>query len=320
MSNRVSDQPSMRAAVIDRPGPPDVLRTAEVAIPAIGEDEALVRISVAGINAIDWLTRSGSGVGLSGFPTILGWDLSGTVVRTGSAVHEFGEGDEVLAMSRFPDVAGAYAEYAVVRKEELAPKPIGVDHRIAACAPMAGLTAWQSLFVHANLSAGQRVLVHSAAGGVGHVAVQLARHAGAEVIATASPTNRDRLLSLGADHVVGYDTDWAGSALGPVDVVVDPRGGTDFISLLDALRPGGVIVTLKGRQSGYDAALAERGVRVGYTRVTPDGPTLSKIARLLQRGELRIVLDRVFDLDQAARAHAFGERGHVRGKLALNVT
>lgn len=181
---------------------------------------------------------------------------------------------------------------------------------------MAALTAWQSLFDHAQLREGQRVLIHSAAGGVGHVAVQLAKHAGAEGIGTASPSNHDLLTSLGADQVANYES--VGNGIKDVDVVLDPRGGRDFLSLLDVLRPGGIIVTLKGQQSGYDAAIAARGVRAGYTRVAPNGAALGTIAELMGQGKLRVLVERAFELEQAAAAHAHGERGHVHGKLVLD--
>jgi NADPH:quinone reductase-like Zn-dependent oxidoreductase len=164
MRDRLGDRPTMRAAVIRRLGPPEVVRTAEVPIPEIGEDEVVVRIGAAGVNAIDWLTRAGAGVNLGEPPVILGWDLSGTVARTGMAVHEISGGDEVFTMARFPDIAGAYAEYAAVPggpTRAQAERCRSPDRRMR---PHGGLTAWQTLFDHAHLNAGQRVLIHSAAG------------------------------------------------------------------------------------------------------------------------------------------------------------
>jgi NADPH:quinone reductase-like Zn-dependent oxidoreductase len=151
------------------------------------------------------------------------------------------------------------------------------------------------------------------------VAVQLARQAGAEVIGTASPSSVDFVASLGADQVVGY-ADLIGNGVRGVDVVVDSRGGSDFISLLDVLRPGGTIVTLKGLQPSYEEALAARGVRAEYEKVAPDGEALGQIAELVEQERLQILVEHVFDLEQAAVAHAVGERGHVHGKLVLDTT
>ena len=308
----------MRAAVMDRFGPPDVLRVTELPVPEPGHGEVLVAVHAAAVNAIDWKTRAGRGVPVERFPAVLGWDISGTVVASGPGTSRLRQGDEVFGMLRFPQLAGAYAEYVAAPEAELARKPASIGHREVAGA-MVALTAWETLFEHAGLEPGQRVLVHGAAGGVGHVAVQLARWADAEVIGTASARNREFLLGLGAREVVDYTVTPLEDAVRDVDVVVDTRGGEDFYRLLGVLRPGGVIVTILGEHSGQGAAAKARGARVGFTRVGPNGATLARLGELLGDGRLRINLDRAFPLDSVAEAHAVGDRGHVRGLLVLDV-
>jgi NADPH:quinone reductase-like Zn-dependent oxidoreductase len=309
---------TMRAAVIDAFGPPDLLRIAELPIPQPGNGEVLVRVAAVGVNAIDWASRAGQGVPVRHFPAVLGWDISGTVVATDGGVTNLREGDQVFGMPRFPDLAGAYGEFVTARADELAVKPDTVDHHTAAGAPMVTLTAWQALFQHAELVAGQRVLVHGAAGGVGHVAVQLASLTGAEVIATASASNHDFLTDLGADRTIDYTAERLEDVVTDIDVVVDPRGGEDFVRLLNVLRPGGVIVTLKGEDPSHRDLVESREVRAGFAYVHPDGETLARVATLLADGRLRIAIERVLPLSEVAAAHMIGERGHVRGRLILD--
>ncbi|MFG3101383.1 NADP-dependent oxidoreductase [Streptomyces sp. NPDC048182] len=308
---------TMRAVVMDGFGAPGVLRVARVPVPEPGEDEVLVRVSAAGVNAIDWATRAGQGVGVPRFPAVPGWDLSGTVVATGEHAGRFAAGDEVFGMPRFPAPAGAYAEYAVAPEAELSRKPAGLGHHLAATAPMVGLTAWQSLFEHGRLTAGQRVLVSGAAGGVGHIAVQLAVDAGARVVGTASPGNHAFVLGLGAEQAVDHRTDRLRDAVGEVDLVVDPMGGPSLLRLLDVVRTGGTVVTLKGEDPEFRTRAAERGVRAGFTYVRPDAGVLDRVAELLAEGRVVPEVQRVFRLEEAARAHEFGEAGHVRGRLVL---
>ena len=311
---------TMRAVVMDRFGPPDVLHLTEVPVPRPGRGEVLVRVHAAGVNAIDWLSRAGGLARTAAFPMVLGWDISGVVAASGPDVSSLREGDEVFGMIRFPELAGGYAEYVSAPAEQLVAKPGTVDHRTAAGTPMAGITAWQALFRQAQVTQGQQVLVHGAAGGVGHVAVQLAKLAGARVVATASARNHAFLASLGVDQTIDYTSQPIERSAAGLDVVLEPRGGADFHALAGSLRPGGIIVTLKGEQPDYRQRLAALGVRAGYVYVSPDREALTDIARHLGSGELKIYIDRVLPLDQAAVAHATGERGHVRGKLVLDVT
>jgi NADPH:quinone reductase-like Zn-dependent oxidoreductase len=308
---------TMRAAVIDSFGPPDVLRLAEMPVPEPRSGEVLVAVGASAVNAIDWQSRAGAGVPVHTFPAVLGWDISGRIVATGPDTHRFAEGDDVFGMLRFPELASAYAEFVVAREDEIVAKPAGVDRRQAVGA-MIGITAWQSLFDHARLERGQRLLVHGAAGGVGHVAVQLAKHAGATVVATASPRNRDFLLALGADDVADYRATRLLDAVGTFDVALDTRGGGDFYRLVDLVNPGGIIVSLKGRAESHEAAVQRRGIRAAYEKVAPDATTLGSFARLLTRRVVTINVDEAFRLEDVAAAHAMGEAGHVRGLLVLD--
>jgi NADPH:quinone reductase-like Zn-dependent oxidoreductase len=220
-------------------------------------------------------------------------------------------------MPRFPALAGAYARYAVAPEAELAAVPDGLEAVAAAAVPMPALTAWQSLFELGGLEAGQRVLVAGAAGGVGHLVVQLAADAGAEVIGTASARNRDFVLSLGAKDVVAHDMV---REVGNVDLAVDPMGGAEYFRMLDVLRPGGIVVTLKGEGPQHRRAAADKGVRAGFTYVRPDAAVLGRLAPLLAEGRLRPHVERVFPLEEVAQAHTLGEQGHVRGRLVLDLS
>jgi NADPH:quinone reductase-like Zn-dependent oxidoreductase len=309
-----------RGALIDGYGPPEVLRIGRVPLPEPGDGEVQVRVHAAGINAIDWLTRAGRGVSVSSFPAVLGWDISGTVAQIGPGVATLKTGDHVFGMPYFPGLVGGYADHVTAPADSLAVKPSGVTHHSAAGAPMPALTAWQALFDVGGLSPGQRVLIHGAAGGVGHVAVQLAVNAGAEVIGTASTGNQAFVEGLGAHEVIDYSASPVEKAARDVDVAVDPRGGQEALRLLDVLRPGGILVTLKGADARLTQAARARGLRVGFVYVAPDGATLAKLTALMAEGHLRIAVENVFPLDEVSAAHVIGENGHVRGRLVLDMT
>jgi NADPH:quinone reductase-like Zn-dependent oxidoreductase len=310
----------MRAAIIHAFGPPDVLQAGQVPAPVPLAGEVLVRTIAAGVNAIDWKTRAGYGVPVPAFPATLGWDIAGTVVMSAPDVTTLAAGDLVFGMPRFPSLAGGYAEYVTAPADQLALVPPAVDVHVAASIPMVAITAWQTLYEHARLQAGQRVLIHGAAGGVGHVAVQLAKETGAEVAGTASARNREFLLGLGADQVLSYDNDRLEGMGRQFDVAVDTRGGEEFMRLLSVVRPGGIIVSLLGRNADYERMAAERNVRTGFTYVAPDGKILAEIAGLIRAGRLRTAIAQALPLERAAEAHALGEQGHVRGRLVLDIS
>jgi NADPH:quinone reductase-like Zn-dependent oxidoreductase len=310
----------MQVVVMDRFGGPDVLHLAERSRPEPGPGEVLVRVHCAGVNYIDALTRAGSGVPVARFPAVLGWDLAGTVVALGVGVTRFREGDAVFGMARFPALAEAYAEYLTAPVHELALKPASVPDANAASAPMITLTAWLALLSQGRLRAGQRVFIHGASGGVGHVAVQLARAAGAEVIGAASPAQHAFVTGLGATQVVDYAGDAVERAVRPVDLAVDHRGGDDFVRLLGVVRPGGAIATLKGADAAGERAAAARNIRVERIFVKPDGEVLEQVAGRLASGELRVAVGRTIPLAEASAAHSLVERARGGERIVLDAT
>ncbi|MBS2548497.1 NADP-dependent oxidoreductase [Catenulispora sp. NL8] len=315
----------MRAVVQDSFGGPEVLRVESVPRPEPLPTEVLVRVHAAGINPVDWKTRGGTGMAgvLGAPPFVLGWDVSGVVEAVGFGVTTLRVGDEVYGMPWFPRAAGGYGEYVTAPARQFARKPAAASHEQAAAVPLAALTAWQALVDTADVRAGQRVLVHAAAGGVGHFAVQLAKHLGAHVIATASSARHEWLRELGADEAVDYREVRFEDVLRDIDVVIDLVGDAhDKTSLrsLEVLRPGGLLVAIPAGVSPELAeAAAERGVRVTPFLVEPDGPALARIAELIDAGQVVVEVAAVFPLEQAAQAHIQGEGGRTRGKLVLRV-
>ncbi|QFZ24320.1 NADP-dependent oxidoreductase [Saccharothrix syringae] len=315
----------MRAVVQDAFGGPEVLRVAEVPRPAPLPTEVLVRVVSAGVNPVDHKTRAGGGMaGVLGEPPFtVGWDVSGVVEEVGFGVHTLEVGDEVYGMPWFPRAAGAYAEYVTAPARQFARKPARIDHDAAAAVPLAALTAWQVLVDAAGVRAGQRVLVHAAAGGVGHFAVQLAAHLGAHVIGTARADKHDWLRGLGAAEVVDYTATRFEDVLRDVDVVVDLVGDeVDDTSTrsLGVLAPGGLLVAVPGGVSPELArAAAARGVRVRPFLVEPDGTALTRLAELIDQKVVDVEVAEVLPLEQAARAHELLAGGRVRGKLVLRV-
>ncbi|WP_208719886.1 NADP-dependent oxidoreductase [Amycolatopsis circi] len=314
----------MRAVTIREFGGPEVLTVEEVARPEPLPTEVLVRVHAAGINPVDWKTREGQGMaGMQTFPLILGWDVSGVVEEVGFGVTTLAPGDEVYAMPWFPRAAGGYAEYVTAPARQWARKPASIGHVHAAAVPLAALTAWQALVDTAQVQAGQRVLITAAAGGVGHFAVQFARHLGAHVIATASVARHPWLKELGADETVDYTTSRFEEAVVDVDVVIDLVGDAqDQTSTrsLQVLRLGGLLVAVP---SGVSPELAEAAkaadVRVTPFLVEPDGAALTTIAGLIDAGEVAVEVEETFPLEQAAEAHVRGLAGRTRGKLVLTV-
>jgi NADPH:quinone reductase-like Zn-dependent oxidoreductase len=301
-------------------GPPEVLVEVEVERPEPGPTEVLVRVHAAGVNATDWKSRSHGGLKLWDDPPILGHDVSGVVEAVGLGVTLYQVGDEVFGMPRFPWQAGAYAEYVAAPARHFALKPASIDHIEAAALPLTGLTAWQALTETAKLQPGQRVLVHGAAGGFGHVAVQIAKALGAHVIGTARSSKHPFLRELGADEVVDYTSVDFADVLSDIDVVLDPVGGDYASRSLRVLRRGGALISLAGWDDVPARTEAEaRGVSAGFTLVEPDYAGLLAIAGLVQAGKLRPEISTVLPLEQAAAAHRLAERGGNSGKIVLRV-
>ncbi|MFG3229734.1 NADP-dependent oxidoreductase [Kitasatospora sp. NPDC048194] len=306
----------MRAVVVEQWGGPEQLVERELARPEPGLNEVLVRVHAAGVNPVDWKTRASGGLIEWGDVPAVGWDVSGTVAAVGPGVGVHRPGDEVYGMPLFPRQAGAYAEYVVAPARHLAPKPTNLTHVEAAALPLAGLTAWQALVDAADVRPGERVLVHAAAGGVGHLAVQIAKARGAHVIGTASAGKHGLLRELGADQVVDYRAVRFEDAVSDVDVVLDGLGGEIAERSLAVLRPGGRLITLPGPD---DVPAARDGVRADWVLVEPDHLGLRELTALADRGALRPVVETVLPLGQAAKAHELGERGRTTGKIVLTV-
>lgn len=315
----MSNANTMRVITQNALGGPEVLEQREVERPAPRPNEVLVRVRAAGLNPTDWKHRASGGL-LGAPPFVLGWDVSGTVEAVGIGVVTFAPGDEVFGMLPYPYGHGSHAEYVVAPVRALWHKPAGVGHVEAGALPLVSLTAWQALVETAGLRAGQRVLIHAAAGGVGHVAVQIAKERGAYVIGTASAGKHGFLRELGADEVIDYrETDFT-EAVKDVDVVLDTLGGETSVRSLRVLRPGGIVVSILpvGSRELYDEA--ERlGVRAVRMLVDADRAGMRTIAGLIEAGTLRATIAGTFPLADAAEAHRLGDTGRTTGKLVLTV-
>lgn len=314
----------MRTVRIHAFGDREVLTSEEVPRPIAGKGEVLVRINAVGVNPGDWRVRSGHAdipaelrppVSVP-LPFILGNDISGTVAVVGPGVTHFKVGDAVYGMIGFPDKGGAYAEYAAVPSNELAMKPSTIDCVHAAGVPMVALTAWQGLFEQIGLVKDQTVLVIGAAGGVGHVAVQLAKIHGARVIGVASGAKEKFVRELGADEFIDYTTSSIETSVKEVDVVIDTVGGDH--RLLEVLKAGGVIIPVFPG-SYTDASAAEKSISIKWYQVYANAAHLNSISHLIDSGKLRIVIDAVIPLAYAAKAHELSESRRVSGKIVLEV-
>ena len=309
----------MRAISQEVLGGPEVLTEVDLAMPTLGPSDVLVRVHAAGVNPTDWLHRK-TGLYLGQPPFVVGWDVSGVVEAVGAGVTIRKPGDEVFGMLDYPRGAGGYAEYVAAPARNFAVKPAAIDHVHAAALPVVALTAWQALADNADVQPGQRVLVHAAAGGVGHVAVQIAKARGAYVIGTASAAKHDFVRGLGADEVIDYTTTDFAEAVRDIDVVLDAVGGDYRSRSLPTMRRGGVLVAIVFSQREQVRALAkEYDVRVEHLTVEADHAGMTAIADLVERGLLRVAVEDVLPLAEAAEAHRRGEAGRTAGKLVLSV-
>ncbi|MFF7892892.1 NADP-dependent oxidoreductase [Streptomyces sp. NPDC007907] len=313
----MSTQNTMRVITQDVLGGPEVLKEAEVERPVPKPNEVLVRVRAAGVNPTDWKHRATGGF-LGEPPFVLGWDVSGVVEAVGIGVAAFAPGDEVFGMLPYPYGHGSHAEYVVAPVRALTRKPAGVDHTQAGALPLVSLTAWQALTEHADLQPGQRVLIHAAAGGVGHVAVQVAKARGAYVIGTASAGKHEFLRGIGVDETIDYRETDVAEAVKDVDVVLDTIGGDNALRSLRVLRPGGVLVSILPVGSDDLYQEAERlGVRALRMLVDADRGGMEAVAGLVEAGKLRATIAGTFPLAEAAEAHALGDTGRTTGKLVL---
>ncbi|MEV3854772.1 NADP-dependent oxidoreductase [Streptomyces sp. NPDC050095] len=310
---------TMTTLTQDTLGGPEVLHAAEAARPEPGVGQILVAVHAAGVNPTDWKHRQ-AGIFLGEPPFTLGWDVSGTVEAVGLGVSLLAPGDEVFGMLPYPYGAGSHAEYVTGPARAFVRKPAELTHVEAGALPLAALTAWQALVDNAQVQPGQRVLVHAAAGGVGHLAVQIAKARGAYVIGTASAPKHDFVRGLGADEVIDYRTTDFAAELKDVDVVLDSLGLENSLRSLGVLRPGGILVSiLPDGVSDLTARASELGVRARFMLVEHDQAGMTAIANLAASGKLRAHVSATYPLADAAKAHAEGETGRVTGKLVLTV-
>ncbi|MET9579332.1 MULTISPECIES: NADP-dependent oxidoreductase [Streptomyces] len=313
----MSTQNTMRAISQDVLGGPEVLKEVQIERPVPKPNEVLVRVRAAGVNPTDWKHRATGGF-LGEPPFVLGWDVSGVVEAVGIGVVAFAPGDEVFGMLPYPYGHGSHAEYVIAPVRALTRKPAGVDHTQAGALPLVSLTAWQALTEHADLRPGQRVLIHAAAGGVGHVAVQIAKARGAYVIGTASAGKHEFLRGIGVDETIDYRETDVTEAVKDVDVVLDTIGGDNSLHSLRVLRPGGVLVSILPGGSDDLYEEAERlGVRALRMLVDADRSGMEAIADLIETGKLRATIAGTFPLAEAAEAHTLGDTGRTTGKLVL---
>jgi NADPH:quinone reductase-like Zn-dependent oxidoreductase len=307
---------TMKAIRIHRRGGPETLVYEDAPVPALQPGDVLVRVHAAGISPAEftwriWETPDGR----SRVPFIPSHEISGVVADVAPDVRDVEVGDAVYGLIDFFRDGGA-AEYVAVRTTELAPKPRSLDHTSAAATPLSALTAWQALFDHARLTAGQRVLIHGAAGGVGSFAVQLAHWRGAHVIATASARNVDFVRKLGADDIIDYGATRFESVVRDVDVVLDTIGGTTTEKSWSVLRRNGLLVTVVRQPEEWTAGRAARGL---FFLVEPSRTQLNELSQLIDAGMIRPVVEAVLPLDSAREAYERGISEHPRGKLVLRV-
>ncbi|MFC8514897.1 NADP-dependent oxidoreductase [Streptomyces sp. NPDC057257] len=305
-----------RATVITqrRFGGPEVLQAEERPRPEPGPGEVLVRVRAAGINPVDLLIRSGTAPLYGDPPFTLGRDVSGTVEAVGADVTRFRPGDEVFGKVH----AGGYATHLTAPAAYFAAKPASLDHVHAAAAPTAALTAWQALIDIGRVGPGTRVLIHAAAGGVGHVAVQLAKAEGAYVVATARADRHDFLRELGADEPHDYTAADFTESVRDIDVALDLVGGDYGPRTLGTLRPNGLLVCANPGDLGLSPEDVEaRGMRFAVVEAEPSGDRLARIAALLADDRIRVHVEAALPLLEAAKAHELGEAGHAKGKLVL---
>lgn len=308
----------MKAARIHAYGASSEIRIEDAPLPTLNDDDVLIRVVATSVNPVDWKIRKGY---LKSFipyemPLTMGWDVSGVVEKTGPAVTKFKLGDAVYSR---PDIRrnGAYAEYVAVRESEIAFKPTTISHVEAASLPLVSITAWESLFTAASLSKGQRVLIHAGAGGVGSIAVQLARAKGAHVTATASAGKAALVRSLGADEVIDYRSQDFSKLARDMDVVFDTIGGEVQEKSWSTLKPGGTLVSITDRPS-EDRAKAE-GKRAAYVFIDPNAPILTDLAAMVDLGQVRPLIAAEFGLNDTAKAQDFSETGRATGKVVIYV-
>jgi NADPH:quinone reductase-like Zn-dependent oxidoreductase len=313
----------MKAIILKGTGGVENLIMADIPLPVISDNEVIVKVKAIGINPIDIKTRKGKGLWgiLKEFdPVILGWDISGIITETGKKVTAFKKGDEVFGMINFPGHGKGYAEYVSAPETHLALKPSNISHEEAAGASLAALTAWQVLKYKAGIKTGNKVLIHSAAGGVGHYAVQMAKHLGAWVAGTASAKNKDFVMNLGADQHIDYEKQKFEDLLHDLDFVLDTIGGEYSYRSFKVLKPGGTIICIpSGTSEDITEKASERGLTGSHFRVQANGDNMKEISSLLENGLVKSYISRTLTFDEIQDAHLQIETGRTLGKIVITV-
>ena len=313
----------MKAILLKDFGSVDNLDIADIPTPRIQKDEVLVEVRAISINPVDLKIRHGAemvGREKDTLPMILGWDISGIITETGADVKNFKTGDEVFAMINYPEAGKAYAAFVVAKPEQLAVKPKNVSFPESAAATLSALTAWQALTVYGQVKKGDKVLIHAASGGVGHYAVQMAKHLGAYVIGTSSAANREFVLTLGADVHIDYKSQAVEKVVSDLDFILDPLGGTNTALSLDITKKAGTVVSIVFgfTEDLFDKAKA-LGINAYNPQVKPNGEHMKAIAELLKNGAVKSHVSQHFNLEQIRDAHLLLESGRSVGKITLKV-
>jgi NADPH:quinone reductase-like Zn-dependent oxidoreductase len=314
----------MKAAIIDKFGDADVLEITEVDKPEINDNQVLIKVKATGINPVDTKVRAGTS-GISKqikLPAILGWDVSGIIQNVGKNVQSFRSGDEVFGCIGFPGLGKTYAEFTVADPQLLAKKPHNISFEEASAVPLAGLTAYQAINEELKISAGQKVLIQAAAGGVGHLAVQFAKISGAFVIGTASEKNEKFLKSIGVDQFIDYKKEKFEEVVHEVDAALDAMGGEILYRTISCVKPGGMMVCLPSSTKNDPKAIElanERNIKLIWPMMRPDGEQIRLIASLLQEKKLKVFVDKIFTLDQIMWAHKAVETHQTKGKVVVKM-
>ncbi|MEL7516764.1 MAG: NADP-dependent oxidoreductase [Pseudomonadota bacterium] len=290
----------------------------EVGEPDLQDDSVLISVHAASLNPIDYILQSGAmkdNIPLQ-FPHVMGFDVSGVITSVGSEVSGFKVGDAVFARANQED-AGAIAEIARLKADEMALKPENISHVEAASVPLAGLTAWQALITKGKLKQGEKVLIHAGSGGVGTLAIQIAKHIGAHVATTCSPRNADLVRDLGADVVIDYNTQEFEDELSDYDMVFDMLGGETLNRSFKVLKEGGRLVSIKGQDT--DDLASENGVRFEWFFMEPDGQMLTQLAALIEAGTIKTIIDSTYSMAATAAAYRALKEGHAVGKIVVEI-
>jgi NADPH:quinone reductase-like Zn-dependent oxidoreductase len=309
---------TMKAIQIHQYGGKEVLNYQDCPVPTIAENQILIKVIATSVNPVDWKVREGYLQQMIDYPMpfIPGWDVAGIVEKVGSQVSQFTIGDAVYSR---PDIMknGSYAQYIAIDAIEVASKPATLSFMEAASIPLAGITAWEALFTAANLQAGQTVLIHAGSGGVGSLAIQLAKHKGAKVITTTSAKNRDFVASLGADEVIDYTKVDFKTVVKAVDVVFDTMGGQVLQDSFEVIKPGGMLVSIVETPDAQKAA--QNDIRTEFVMIQPNATILQQLADLIDAGHVRPIVGAEFGLADIAKAHELSQSGRAKGKIVIHV-